>query len=133
MKSFRDPVTGVLTAWGYVESNGNDLARAEPDNFNLEPGKWRLEGGEWVAHEPVIVPQSVSMRQAREALIRRGHIATVDSYIANMPGIEGDIARNEWDKSQVVERNRPLTLAMGQLLGLDAEALDELFIFAATL
>lgn len=51
-QSFRDPVTGVLRAWGYAASNGDDLARNEPDNFNLEPGKWRLEGGEWVAVAP---------------------------------------------------------------------------------
>jgi hypothetical protein len=49
MKSFRDPATGVLKAWGYVESNGDDLARDEPDNFNLEPGKWKLINGAWIA------------------------------------------------------------------------------------
>ena len=80
------------------------------------------------------VPQSVSMRQAREALIRRGHIAAVDDYIAAIPGIEGEIARNEWNRSQVVERNRPLTLAMAQIIGLDVpDELDELFIYAVTL
>jgi hypothetical protein len=49
-KSFRDPVTNVLKAWGYVESNGDDTARDEPDEFNLEPGQWKFEGGQWVAY-----------------------------------------------------------------------------------
>ena len=41
-----------------------------------------------------LVPLAVSMRQAREALIRRGHFTTVAGYIAGMAGIEGTIARN---------------------------------------
>lgn len=83
---------------------------------------------------PPAVPQSVTMRQAREALIRRGQIATVDNAIAGMPGIEGDIARNEWNMSQVVERTRPLTLSMFNLIGVTTEvARDEWFIYAATL
>lgn len=94
MKSFRNPETGVLTAWGHAEGNGADLAREEPDDFNLEPGKWQLVNGEWAAFELVIVPQTVSMRQGREALIRRGHFATVNDHIANMAGVEGEIARN---------------------------------------
>lgn len=131
--SFRDPHTQVLTAHGYMTAHGDDLARDEQDDFHLEPGKWQLIDEEWMPHESVTVPQSVSMRQGREALIRRGHFATVDAHIANMAGVEGDIARNEWDKSQVIERSRPLTLQMGQLLGLDDAGLDELFSFAATL
>ena len=51
MKSFRN-ADNVLTAWGYVESNGDDIARDEPDGFNLEPGKWKLEAGQWVAVVP---------------------------------------------------------------------------------
>lgn len=133
MKSFRDPVTNILRAWGYVESNGSDVARDEPEGFNLEPGKWRLVNDQWQPYEFVQVPQSVTMRQAREALIRRGQFATVDAYIASMAGIDGQIARNEWDKSQTVERKRPLTLAMGALIGLDAAGLDEWFVFASTL
>lgn len=134
MKSFRDPETGVLRAWGYVEANGSDIARDEPEGFNMEPGKWQLVDGAWQPYSPAIVPSVVTMRQAREALIRRGLFNTVDSHLASMTGIEGDIARNEWKHSQVVERGRPLTLAMAQVLGLVIpEELDELFIFAATL
>lgn len=134
MKSFRDPVTNVLKGWGYAEANGTDIARAEPDGFNLEPGRWRFDGAQWVGHAPVLVPAIVTMRQAREALIRRGMLATVETHLAGMAGIEGEIARNEWAHSQVVERSRPLTLAMAQILGLAIpEQLDELFVFAATL
>jgi hypothetical protein len=82
---------------------------------------------------PPVVPRSVPMRQGREALIRRGLFDTVNNAINGMAGTAGQIARNEWEKSQVIMRDRPLTLQMGALLGLDAVGLDELFIYAATL
>lgn len=51
-RSFRDPQTGVLKAWGYVESNEpGDLSRIEPDDFCLEPGKWVLVDDEWEPYE----------------------------------------------------------------------------------
>lgn len=52
MKSFRDPATNVLRSYGYAESNGADLARDEPDDFNLESGKWALVGDEWIPVPP---------------------------------------------------------------------------------
>lgn len=48
--SFRDPVTDVLTGWGYAESNGDDIARDESDDFTLEQGKWQLVDGEWIPY-----------------------------------------------------------------------------------
>lgn len=122
----------------YVQRDANGKVIA------VSSGEARLEDGTLLTDpEPlpdghpdlvmISVPQSVSMRQAREALIRRGYFDTVNDHITAMAGIEGVIARNEWNTSQVVERNRPLTLAMGQLLGLDAAAMDELFVFAETL
>lgn len=90
-------------------------------------------GSAWIPGPPV-VPAMVTMRQAREALIRRGLFAAVDNHIAGLLGIEGDLARNEWNNSQTVERNRPLTISMAELLGIVIpEELDELFIYAATL
>jgi hypothetical protein len=80
------------------------------------------------------VPAEVTMRQGREALIRRDHFAAVNAAIAGMPGVDGDIARNEWNTSQVIQRERPLTIAMAQLIGLEIpEDLDEWFIYASTL
>lgn len=51
--SFRDPVTNVLKAWGYVDENAaGDLKREESDDFNLEPGEWQLIGDEWQPYTP---------------------------------------------------------------------------------
>lgn len=111
---------GLFVAEGSIEIDGPPPS---PEHI------W--QGGEWLFIPQV--PQEVSMRQGREALLRRGHFDTVNNYISGLTGTAGQIARNEWEKSQVIQRTRPLTLQMGQLLGLDDAGLDDLFIFAATL
>lgn len=82
--------------------------------------------------EPV-VPQVVTMRQATQALILAGLDDDVEALLAAMPGTEGKLARAEWAKSQVVERNRPLVVQMGAALGLSDADVDQLFITAAGL
>jgi hypothetical protein len=80
------------------------------------------------------VPQSVPMRKAREILIERDKFTTVNNAIYGMPGTAGLKAQNEWEKSQVVLRNRPLTIAMFQLIGVNTEAdRDQWFIDADAL
>ena len=79
------------------------------------------------------VPQEVSMRQARLALLGRGVLGQVDAAINSLPSPDSEAARIEWDYSSVVARNSPLVTMMGAALGLDAAALDELFITAARL
>jgi hypothetical protein len=80
-----------------------------------------------------VVPQTVTMRQATQALILAGLDDDVEAMLAAMPGTEGKMARAEWLKSQVVERNRPLVIKMAGALGLTDEQLDQLFITAASL
>ena len=79
------------------------------------------------------VPQEVSMRQARLALLGRGVLGQVDAAIDSLPSPDSEAARIEWDYSSVVARNSPLVTMMGAALGLEAAALDELFITAARL
>jgi hypothetical protein len=40
-------VDGVLTSWGYAESNNDDTKVEVPEDFDLEPGKWRSVGDQW--------------------------------------------------------------------------------------
>jgi len=84
------------------------------------------------ANQPT-VPQEVSMRQARLALLGRGVLGQVDAAIDSLPSPDSEAARIEWDYSSVVARNSPLVTMMGAALGLEAAALDELFITAARL
>lgn len=60
-KSFRDPVTNVLKAHGYMSTNAvGDLMRDEPDDFNLEPGKWKWDGVAWVANSPTLAEKQAA-------------------------------------------------------------------------
>jgi hypothetical protein len=129
-------IESVKTIEGGYLVNGSLSVPSGADNRHYQAVMdWIAAGNtpEPADPDPIVIPQIVSMRQAREALIRRGYFKTVDDHIKAMAAPEGDIARNEWDYSQTVERTRPLTLAMGDLLALDAAAMDELFQFAATL
>ncbi|WP_367846440.1 hypothetical protein [Rhodoferax sp. WC2427] len=78
------------------------------------------------------VPQVVEMVQARLALLHAGHLATVKTAIASMPGLAGDEAREVWEFGPRVRRDSNLVAAMAQVLGLDGAALDALFVDAAT-
>lgn len=81
----------------------------------------------------VVVPREVTMRQARQALILAGLDESVESAVDAIPGVAGKLARAEWDKSQTVQRNRPLVNQLGAALGLTPQQIDALFITAATL
>ncbi len=90
---------------------------------------WR--GGQWeiVPAQPAIdpVPQVVSMRQARLALLAAGLLDQVNAAIAAMPGTEGAAARIEWEYAQEVRRDSPLVMGLAPLLSLGDGQLDSLF------
>lgn len=83
--------------------------------------------------EPAPVPTSVSMRQARLALLGAGLLSTVDDTIAAMPEPAKTAALIEWEYSSEVWRNRPFVQSMGAALGLDDAQIDALFVTAAAL
>lgn len=80
-----------------------------------------------------VVPASVTMRQARLALLQVGLLNTVNDAIAAMPGSAGEAARIEWEYSQEVQRNKALVQALAPALNLSEAQLDGLFALAATL
>jgi hypothetical protein len=82
---------------------------------------------------PIPVPQQVTMRQARLALLCAGKLSLVDGAIDSLPSPDKETARIEWDYSSSVVRSRPLVVMLGEALGLDEEGLDQLFITAAGL
>lgn len=79
------------------------------------------------------VPSVLTMKQARLALLAAGHLDAVNSAVAAMPGAAGDAARIEWEFSSTVERNNHLVAALAPKLGLDAVALDALFLSASAI
>lgn len=114
----RDEENRWVSHWIVVDLTADELAQIAADKAAAAAAR---------------VPKFVTMRQASQALIYAGLDDDVEGMLAAMPGQAGKLARAEWVKSQVVERDRPLVLQMGAALGLDSAALDALFIHAASL
>ena len=57
--------------------------------------------------DPVIIPPvtTVTMRQARLALLQNNLLTQVSTAIAAMTGVEGDAARITWDFSSEVKKS----------------------------
>lgn len=101
-----------------------------------------LDGGGWVvlaARPPVPspavrVPASVTMRQARLALLGAGLLDDVDAAIASIPDpVTRRAAQIEWEFSNEVQRFNEFTSMLGSGLGLSAAQIDQLFLQAVTL
>lgn len=76
---------------------------------------------------------SVTPRQARLELSKRGQLANIDTIIASLPADQQEIVQIEWEYALSIERNSPWVIQLGSALGLDEEGLDELFKAAAVL
>lgn len=81
-----------------------------------------------------LVPVSVSMRQAKRALLAAGLLDSADMAIA---GIADDTARRaaqiDWSSATEVHRDWPLVSAIAQALHMTDAQIDALFIEAASL
>mgnify|MGYP000881398425 FL=1 len=90
---------------------------------------------EYITFEPVLnpVPQEVTMRQARLALLENGLLANVQPAINSLPEPDKTKAQIEWDYSNALQRGNPFVATLGAALGLNEESLDNLFITAAKL
>lgn len=87
------------------------------------------------ATEPVIenlqaqVPQQVSMRQARLALLDAGLLDDVEAIIT----AAGRAAQIEWEYAATVDRNHPVIAVVQQQQDMTDSQIDALFISAAAL
>ena len=79
------------------------------------------------------VPQSITMRQARLALLNAGLLDDVEAAIITMDEAQRTQTQIEWEYAETVERDNALVAALGPKLGLDDAAIDSLFSMAATL
>ena len=143
--SWTDPQLGVSDcAWwpeddqssalGEYERYGAETLTVDTDRRvvvvvrEVEP--WSDE--EIAEYRRSLVPQSVTMRQARQAMLSAGILSQVDALIAAMPGDEGESARIDWNHAREVKRDWPLIGALGPQMGLTEQQIDDLFIYAAT-
>ena len=79
------------------------------------------------------VPMSVTMRQARLALLAAGLLAGVDAALAALPEPDKSAAVIEWEYALEVRRDSPLMAAVSAALGLTDEQVDALFVTAGSL
>ena len=105
-------------------------------HFTDVPHKgWRLMTPEEVAEadKPVpIVPQAVTMRQARLALLAVGLLDDVENAIDAIPDVTARrAALIDWEYATDVRRDSPLIAQLGPALGLTNAQIDELFIAAS--
>lgn len=116
----------------YVDRDQSGKIVARYANAQREDHEWVEPDSHELAPTPEI-PQSVTMRQARLALLQQGKLSAVNAAIAALPGADGDAARIEWEFSSTVERNRPLVQALAATLEMTEPQLDDLFTLAASL
>ena len=93
-------------------------------------------GDSWVIYdaEPAVVvpvPTEVTMRQARLALHAAGKLAAVNTAIEALPDPPKTAAHIEWEYSNSVRCDSQFVALLGPTLGLDAAALDALFVAAS--
>jgi len=97
-------------------------------------GGYELVNGQW--QQPVIpvqIPQEVTMRQARLALLENGLLANVQPAINSLPEPDKTKAQIEWEYSNALQRENPFVATLGAALGLSSQDLDALFIQASAL
>lgn len=127
MKYLKSPDTGEVFAF---EEDGSQ------DEF-IPAGLIEMTAEDVHAHlnppSEVIVPVSVSMMQARLAMLNAGVLDDVEHAVQSMEGIEGRAARIQWEYAQFINRDWPLVDTLGTLLGWDSDAVDRLFISAGAI
>ena len=121
-----------LSEFGYLPLMD---APVTPTGYTAQRGNPELVDGAWryAYTYSLNVPQAVTMRQARLALLAAGKLTTANAAIAAMPGTEGEAARIEWEYAHEVRRDSALVAGMASVLGLTSEQLDGLFIAAAAI
>lgn len=120
MGNFKNDVAGRAAA---LSAAGGDQSRLwyDGDVIRVMP------------ESAVVVPIEVTMRQARLALHAAGKLAAVNAAIAALPEPPKTAALIEWEYSSMVRRDSQFVSMLGPALGLDAAALDALFVAASKL
>lgn len=105
-----------------------------PCAADVTPQTHKYEGGQFALLPPVTplpspVPQSVTPRQARLALLAAGLLDDVNAAVA----AAGPQAQIDWDYALEIRRDNALIASMAGQLNLSSEQIDDLFRAAAVL
>ncbi len=118
-----EEISGLIEQNGWIEiPNGYGIG----DSYN---------GTEWSkATQIIIIPSSVTPRQARLALLQSGLLGDVQAAIDSISDqSQKQAAQIDWEYSSAIERSYPLIQALITSLGLTESQIDELFIMASQL
>lgn len=119
-----DPETGEITGLAYYEITPRKAAelQAPPTEEQLQQAllAWREAA-------------SVTMRQARLALVEQGLLSQVNDAIALIPEPDKSKVEVEWEYASTVERSSAWVATLQPALVLTDEQMDDLFKLAATL
>ena len=134
------PVAGLEFVWAresHYPTNVPEFFGTCPDDSNVQvdgvlgvylQADWeQMREDELRARNPV--PQQVTMRQARLALLSAGLLDDVEMVIA----AAGREAQLEWEYAAVVDRSNPAVAAVQQQQALTDTYIDDLFREAAKL
>ena len=112
-----------------------DVLRADAAELGTDLTAHEATLTDWVASyvppppEPIQVPQIVTIRQAKLALLQAGLLDDVDAAVA-----QADRATQiEWEYATEVRRGWQTLLTIQAELGLSGQQVDDLFIVAASL
>lgn len=96
---------------------------------------WLFDGVSYSAPPALAppIPQSVTMRQARLALLGAGLLSNVNAAIAALTEPSKSAAQIDWEYASVVQRDSGLVPAMATALGMTGAQIDALFVTASTL
>lgn len=140
---------GDIMSSGFYTLSGNGQLVHAPSGIATPTGRYVKDGrgsytypidGKWywfeseadaLAHYTTMfgdIPSSVTMFQARAALINAGLFDAVDTVIH-----DGDdlLAQTAWEYAATIERQSPLMKALASKLGLNDAQIDQLFRTAA--
>ena len=134
------PVKGLEFVWARESAYPTDVPEffgACPDDADTQidgvlgvyvQADWEtMRDDEMRARNPV--PQQVTMRQARLALLSAGLLDDVEAVIS----AAGRAAQLEWEYAAVVDRSNPAVAAVQQQQGMTDAQIDDLFREAAKL
>lgn len=125
MKYFKDNANNV---YAYsVDGSQDEFISSDFVSISEEEAKL-------LSKQPELIPQSVTMRQARLALLRANLLDSVEASILAIPDtVQQKAAKIEWEYAQTVDRDSSFTQQLAAGLGLTSVQLDALFLEASQL
>lgn len=129
----------------FTEVQTTNKYKGLPKNFTyiaptmLDTSKFfRFNGTQWeILDSRVIsieVPQTITVRQAREQLIRIGLLSKVQTEIDKITDLtQKEIVQNYWEYSMDFKRDNEVLITLATNLGLTSQDIDSLFIEASKL